>query len=543
MNTRKAAICGFFLLFGVLGAGILSGCTHQEEESHEENAIKKQVRVQEIIRQDAISTSLSLSGIIVPKQYGVIRSLSQGTIEYLVPVGTRVAIGTSLFRITDQNVENNYFHSLQSFEQTSLITGQRIEQSKIALSGSEARLNLAKKNLESTRKRNEQSLESAKHSALVAYQSAYSALSQALLHLSIGNIENYNYAYKDLVTTNVVIVSRANIEFGIAVRSFVNLPESSGEDTVAADLDTMYGTLSDAKKILDTTALVLQNAIPGHQGFMQGDIDAAKVTHSQYQNQINQFIERIIGVRNAYENTRISNDLQFEQAQNQLELAEIEYSNAQISLQSAKNSADLERNVSKSQLNMASYNFSNLSLGSPFSGTVLSHYVSVGQQIRPSQEIIELGDLSIVEITIDIDSEFADSVKIGDRALIDGSIEGFVAEISPAGDIKSGKVGIVIQSDNNNAALVAGDVAEVKLDLVYAGDNLIVIPIKSAAIEPTGTTVLVARDGVAEKREVTLGRVFGNRVTIESGLETGDMLILANGIFVAAGDEIQISEE
>jgi len=48
---------------------------------------------------------------------------------------------------------------------------------------------------------------------------------------------------------------------------------------------------------------------------------------------------------------------------------------------------------------------------------------------------------------------------------------------------------------------------------------------------------------VATKRSITLGRVFGNQVSVTNGLTDGDQLIIPNGVFVSVGDEIEALAE
>ena len=128
--------------------------------------------------------------------------------------------------------------------------------------------------------------------------------------------------------------------------------------------------------------------------------------------------------------------------------------------------------------------------------------------------------------------------------MIDEQYAGFVAEIEPIGDLTSGKVSIKVQSQERQQDLVAGSVAEVKFNLKYKDINSIVIPIKAATIEASGNYVFVIDDNnIVSRKSVTLGKIFSDKVSVISGLEENDRLVLLNGVFVSEGDEIEIISE
>jgi RND family efflux transporter MFP subunit len=262
--------------------------------------------------------------------------------------------------------------------------------------------------------------------------------------------------------------------------------------------------------------------------------------NSGYQVGINGEVSSILSVQNTLENTRINNRLAIDNSQSQLDLAQIEYNNADIGLQNAKDGAELQNSAAKSQYDNAAYSYNNLTLAAPFSGTILSHYAKAGEQVSVGQELIELGNISIVEITVDVDVDFAKAIKLNDKVMIDDTYEGIVSEIEPIGDLASGKVSIKVQSQDSED-LVAGNSAEVKFELSYEDVNTVVVPIKSVTIEASGNYVyVVGEGGKVERRNVNLGQIYGDKVSVLSGLEEGDKLILLNGVFVSVGDSVEI---
>ncbi|MBU1164234.1 efflux RND transporter periplasmic adaptor subunit [Patescibacteria group bacterium] len=536
---KKRLKYSIILAIIIVVIGIIVISLKNGDEIAEEVKPKKQVQIQTIEKQNEVSSTLTASGTVIPKQYTVIRSLVQGTLEYITPVGTDVTTGESLFRIRDGSIENNYFNALQNLNQTNVAVADRISQAELGLNSAQARFELAQKNLETVKKQTDQASGSTKDAAIITYNTANNTLNQVYTYISVGNITNYDYLYYGISTSDSNLLNEAHLQYLVSAEKYLAFFGEIDEDNLVASLNELEPVLRETKTILDMTVLLLQNA-SGGQGLENRNLANDRVIVAGYQTQINQYITSIQSSKNALTNTDINNQLSIDTAENQLALAQIELDNANISLQNAQTSAELERNFAQGQFDNASYGYGNLTLNSPFSGTVLSQFIEPGQQVSMGQEIIELGNLSIVEIKIDVDSEFAKGLKLNDEVLIDGQIKGMITELEPTGNITSGKVGVTVQSENADEGLAAGDIADVTLSLNYQETGLIVIPINAATIEPTQTYVFVEQDGKAVKKTVTLGKVFGNKVSVTDGLVEGDNLILRNGVFISENIEIEI---
>lgn len=531
-----------FLLLILLLSVTVSAC-NKKADVEEEVIVKKQVKIQDIEKQADVASALTVSGTVTPKQYSVVRSLTPGTLQFLMPVGSTVSQGQALFSIQDQNIESSYFNASQNLEQTQITTGQNLQQAQLALNSSEARLDLSKIQYDSIVAQTEQAFVVSQDAALVAYNSAYNSLNQALIFLSKNNLKDKEYKYKTIITPYSQFRTDTSNLFPMVVDKFFGLNVAPNKESLSVDLDKMQRALSDAKNLLDNTSVLLQNAI-GDTSFPSSVIASDVLVNTNYQTQINQYVNSIISSSNNINNTIISNKLAINQAQAQLDLANIEFNNSKISLENANNGAILQINSAKGQFDSLAYNYSNLSLRAPFSGTVISHYAKEGEQISVGQQLLELGDLSIVEITVDVDVDFARAIILGDKVLINKNFQGYIAEIEPIGDLTSGKVSITIQSEEAEGSLTPGSIAEVEFKLLYKDVNTVVIPIKAATIEASGNYVFVVdENNKVSRKNVSLGKIFGDKVSVVSGLEEGDRLILLNGVFVADGDEVEIITE
>ena len=535
----------FMVVFLFLALFSLSACGKSEDE--ETPVIKKKVEIQEIVKQNEANVAFKASGTVVPREYSVIRSLTPGTVRFLAPVGSTIRAGETLFFISDSGIENTYFNASQSLGQTEIIGQQRVRQAELALNSAKARLDLAKSQYQSSLDQSEQSLKIAEDSASLAYNSAYNDLSQMASFFSLGNIEYDNYKsnkeefyyFKDISAINSGFKIQTIALFPSAIDSFLDFKKSISRQDLVEELEKMHEALLKMKSLTDNTVILLQNSIYDVH-FSEAKIASDKVIVMGFQAKINQDIASIIGSINAIVNAKNGQSLSSDQFQAQLDLAEIDYYNSDLALTSAKEGAQLELNIAKNQFDQAAYYYRNLSLPSPFSGTILSHYVGEGEQISVGREILELGNLAIIEINFDLDASFAKAISLNQEVKINGQYKGVITEIQPAGDLRSGKASIKVQSEEANV-LVVGSVAEVEFNLFYADVDSIIAPLKSVNIEASGNYVFViGEEEKVERRQVVLGEVYGDQVSIVSGLEEGDRLILLNGVFISAGEEVEI---
>jgi len=504
-----------------------------EVKGDQEEVTQKEVQVLEIVQADTVDSKFSASGAVTPVQHSVVRSMVPGTVEFLIPVGQEVLAGDSLFVLRDSNIENNYFNAVSSFQQTQALSEGRVTQAELGLNSAKARLNLAEKSLNLTKTQIAQATSVAKNSALTTYRSAVSSLNQIMTTLSTGTIDgkNFEYAYEDLITSNVQLVINANNQFEITKEIFLTLKPEINLGSADADLNEVYNILLEVKNLVDKTYLNLRNAIG------VTDVTGEKAIIAGLQLELNQTLSAVLGAKTGIENSINSGDLAILQSQGQYDLAKIDFDNATIGLESAIRSSGLELTASQGRMNATAYSFNNLTYPSPFDGIVLSHQIGEGEQAGVGQALIEVGNLDIMEVTVEVDSGLASKLMFGDAVLINGTIDGFISEIEPVGSLGSGKSSITVQNMSNE--LNAGRIAEIEFTLTNILDDGFVVPIGAVTITNNGNYVLVAVDGKAEKRTVETGEAYGDKIAIVSGLEEGDKVVLPNGVFINSGDSIK----
>jgi membrane fusion protein (multidrug efflux system) len=73
--------------------------------------------------------------------------------------------------------------------------------------------------------------------------------------------------------------------------------------------------------------------------------------------------------------------------------------------------------------------------------------------------------------------------------------------------------------------------------------DVIMIPLLAVIPMEEGKSVYVVESSKAERREVKLGVIKGDRIQVTSGLQPGDQLIVAGHRFVAPGQNVNVVSE
>lgn len=239
---------------------------------------------------------------------------------------------------------------------------------------------------------------------------------------------------------------------------------------------------------------------------------------------------------------------QLNQAKIQLEDAKLNYSRT-TELYQIGGISKAQWEQAQSSMNIAQqvYNnlLSNTVLVSPISGVVTAKNYDVGDMTSPSQPIVVIEQIKPVKVTINVSETHYAQLKRGMQAAVSvealGSepIEAYVSTVYPTIDVATHTVPVEIEIPNRDERLRPGMYSRVRLDLGRSEATL--VP-DQAVQRMTGSGeryVYLFSDGKAVYRPITLGKLYGSRYEVLSGLEPGDLVItsatagLSNGSAVA----------
>ncbi|MFI3264369.1 MAG: efflux RND transporter periplasmic adaptor subunit [Rikenellaceae bacterium] len=187
----------------------------------------------------------------------------------------------------------------------------------------------------------------------------------------------------------------------------------------------------------------------------------------------------------------------------------------------------------------------NIEVLSPISGVVTARNTEAGNLFL-SQPIVNVMQINNLKITADIPEIYFPNVKMGmpvelTTEVYPGEIfEGKVSLISPAINADTRTFSVEVTVPNPSERLRPGMFGRTKFSMM--SKDAITIP-DIAVQKQTGTDdrfVYVNKNGVAERRSVTIGRLVGSKYDILSGVEVGEEVVTTAFSRISNGTKIQI---
>jgi len=182
----------------------------------------------------------------------------------------------------------------------------------------------------------------------------------------------------------------------------------------------------------------------------------------------------------------------------------------------------------------------NTTLKSPITGVVTGKYLNDGEiySMAPNRETGKSGILTImkvnkVKVLVGVSESYYPILKTGMEAKVELDIypskefTGYISNIYPTIDKMTRTFNVEIVIDNANKLLKPGMFARVELNM--GSENVLVVPLV-AVIKQTGTNeryIFVYENGKAERRPVTIGKIFDDKLEILSGLSENEDVIIA----------------
>ncbi len=194
--------------------------------------------------------------------------------------------------------------------------------------------------------------------------------------------------------------------------------------------------------------------------------------------------------------------------------------------------AAMDKEIADHEVAEAEWRLSKTTIRAPWNGVVTERYVQPGQHVRPGDQLFTVSDFNPLVARLylpekDILSlEEGRSVRISLKADVSVVFHGRIRQISPVVDTATGTVKVTVETTLAPRMVRPG--AFVQVDVVReARQDVVVLPREAVVRELQKTYVFVAAEGVATKRQVTLGLEENGHVEVTSGVEAGEEVIVA----------------
>jgi multidrug efflux system membrane fusion protein len=291
------------------------------------------------------------------------------------------------------------------------------------------------------------------------------------------------------------------------------------------------------------------------RNLQQGDLVTrgtvlARINPADYQEKVNQAKAQLAEAEAGLDKAR-ADSARAESLYQGKALTRTDYDAASAALASSIARSD----AAKAQLEAAQISLRDGALIAPADGVVLSRSVEVGTLAGTGTTGFTLADLSRVKAVFGVPDQVVQRVRVGTPLRVTSDafpgveFPGSVTAVSPSADAQSRVFSVEVTIPNPDRQLKAGMVATVEVDAGTAPDIEPGSPTVSVAAivkssRPGAFAVFLADgpdDGaMARARDVTLGRISGNRVAVSSGLKVGDRVIVSGASLLVDGDRVRI---
>lgn len=199
--------------------------------------------------------------------------------------------------------------------------------------------------------------------------------------------------------------------------------------------------------------------------------------------------------------------------------------------------------AAESRLTVSKWKLDNAVVKAPIAGTINNRFVEVGALIAPNAPLFEIVDGSRIKVICNVSESKAKLINVGQKVVAtsaDAAGKAFTGTVKNIG-VKTDRglnYPVEIQFDRNDD-LHVGMYLNVNFE-ANEEQTGILIPRKAVVGSVLAANVYVAKDGKAERREVTLGEMYGDKIEIVSGLEDGDEIIIAGLMNISDGTSINV---
>ena len=213
------------------------------------------------------------------------------------------------------------------------------------------------------------------------------------------------------------------------------------------------------------------------------------------------------------------------------------------SKKAARDAAFAQVRVAQAQLNATRAEIGRLNVIAPESGLILSRNVEVGQIVGPgSGALFRLAESGQMEMRAQLSQQDLAFVHVGMPATVTPvgstrSYSGSVWQVAPVIDPQSrlGDVRIAVSYD---AAMRPGGFAEAKISSGTTTAPL--LPQSAVLSDDRGNYVyIVNAKNQVERRDITIGSVNDNGVTIAAGISGNEAVVLSAGPFLNPGQTVK----
>jgi RND family efflux transporter MFP subunit len=251
------------------------------------------------------------------------------------------------------------------------------------------------------------------------------------------------------------------------------------------------------------------------------------------------------GVRKAQANYELAlNDFsRYQTLYDKGAVSEQQLDNAKAKLKTAE--ADLSSAQSSQSSAEEQYGYGVIT--APVDGVIANKTATVGQVVSPGASLMMVQDINQVYAVVNVEQKDLGRVKTGQKANVTvdaypGKVfAGTVDVMNPEAGSASRTFRTKIRLENAGGDLKAGMFAKVQLE---TGESVKVLAVPQSAVVQKQNLyyVFTVDNNVAVRRQIEIGEVSGNTITVTAGLQPGEQVIISSVNRINDADTVRVAQ-
>ncbi|MQY76822.1 MAG: efflux RND transporter periplasmic adaptor subunit, partial [Spirochaeta sp.] len=196
----------------------------------------------------------------------------------------------------------------------------------------------------------------------------------------------------------------------------------------------------------------------------------------------------------------------------------------------------------------AGLKFADAPIESTINGLVKQVMTETGASVTPATPLFSVVDMDSVEIIVNIPEKEIPRIDTGQRAEIsliaypDSIFSGVIYKMSPVVDPLSRTREARILAKNPDHTLKPGMFGSVQI-LIKTLDNVIIIPNAAVIDREEQQLAFIVKDGKAQEVHPAIDIIEGESLSVSSGIEEGDLVVIIGQHNLSHNDKVTIVEE
>ncbi len=244
----------------------------------------------------------------------------------------------------------------------------------------------------------------------------------------------------------------------------------------------------------------------------------------------------------------------YDQAQKDLERANLLFAKELVTQKEMDDALTqegaLEKRLSQleAEIRLVQDRLTKSTIQAPFAGWITKEYTEIGQWIEEGGSVVELVDLSYVEVQVPLPEEYMREVRVGDPvvAVFDGlpgvEVKGKIFSIIAQADRAARTFPVKVQLANPDLHIKSGMVARVNL-AVGAPYQAVVIPKDAMVLRGGKEFAFIVANNTVSQVTVTPIAHFEDVVEVQGAIEEGMQVVVEGNERLLPGQSVRILEE